>query len=90
MSTASDAVGGSRVFGGTVDIAPRIERLPITSHVFWTLNIIGAATFLDGYTVPARRLAPSPQPSLSGRSVALWKNSLLNGEAQPSRGVARQ
>ncbi|WP_290686820.1 MULTISPECIES: MFS transporter [unclassified Haematobacter] len=35
------------------DIAARIERLPITRRVFWTRNIIGAATFFDGYTVIA-------------------------------------
>ena len=35
------------------DISARIERLPITRQVFWTRNIIGAATFFDGYTVIA-------------------------------------
>lgn len=32
-------------------ISARVERLPITRPVFWTRNIIGAATFFDGYTV---------------------------------------
>ncbi|WP_296582322.1 MFS transporter [Xanthobacter sp.] len=35
------------------DISARLERLPITRRVFWTRNIIGAATFFDGYTVIA-------------------------------------
>lgn len=33
------------------DISARLERLPITRRIFWTRNIIGAATFFDGYTV---------------------------------------
>ena len=36
---------------GRADISARLERLPITGQVFWTRNIIGAATFFDGYTV---------------------------------------
>ena len=35
------------------DIAARIERLPITRQVSWIRNIVGAATFFDGYTVIA-------------------------------------
>jgi MFS transporter, putative metabolite:H+ symporter len=35
------------------NISARIERLPITKQVFWLRNIIGAATFFDGYTVLA-------------------------------------
>jgi MFS transporter, putative metabolite:H+ symporter len=35
------------------DISARIERLPITRQVFWLRNIVGAATFFDGYTVLA-------------------------------------
>jgi putative MFS transporter len=35
------------------DISARIERLPITRPVFWLRNIVGAATFFDGYTVLA-------------------------------------
>lgn len=35
------------------DISARLERLPVTRQVFWTRNIIGAATFFDGYTVIA-------------------------------------
>ncbi|MBR0713173.1 MFS transporter [Bradyrhizobium liaoningense] len=38
---------------GKADISARIERLPITRPVFWTRNVIGAATFFDGYTVIA-------------------------------------
>ncbi|QCG89641.1 MFS transporter [Azospirillum sp. TSH100] len=34
-------------------MSARLERLPITRRVFWTRNIIGAATFFDGYTVIA-------------------------------------
>lgn len=40
-------------FDGQADISARIERLPMTRKVFWTRNIIGAATFFDGYTVIA-------------------------------------
>lgn len=43
--------------GSSVDpqaeISARLERLPITREVFWARNIIGAATFFDGYTVIA-------------------------------------
>ncbi len=35
------------------DISARLERLPITRDVFWARNIVGAATFFDGYTVIA-------------------------------------
>ncbi len=35
------------------DISARLERLPITREVFWARNIVGAATFFDGYTVIA-------------------------------------
>ncbi len=45
--------GTARPFDGQADISARIERLPITRRVFWTRNIIGAATFFDGYTVIA-------------------------------------
>ena len=38
---------------GQAEISARLERLPITRRVFWTRNIIGAATFFDGYTVIA-------------------------------------
>ena len=38
---------------GDVDIAARIERLPITRPVSLIRNIVGAATFFDGYTVIA-------------------------------------
>jgi putative MFS transporter len=38
---------------GKLDISARIERLPVTRPVFWTRNVIGAATFFDGYTVIA-------------------------------------
>ncbi|MBY5454991.1 MFS transporter [Rhizobium leguminosarum] len=35
------------------EISARLERLPITREVFWARNIVGAATFFDGYTVIA-------------------------------------
>ncbi len=35
------------------DISARLERLPVTREVFWARNIVGAATFFDGYTVIA-------------------------------------
>lgn len=38
---------------GQADISARIERLPITRPVFWIRNLIGVATFFDGYTVIA-------------------------------------
>ncbi len=46
----SDAPGNATVLD-RANISARIERLPITPRVFWTRNIIGAATFFDGYTV---------------------------------------
>ena len=49
----SDASRSAAVIDGQADISARIERLPITRQVFWTRNIIGAATFFDGYTVIA-------------------------------------
>lgn len=39
------------LFDRQSEISARVERLPITRPVFWTRNIIGAATFFDGYTV---------------------------------------
>lgn len=48
---ARDAAAGT--FDGQADISARLERLPVTRRVFWTRNIIGAATFFDGYTVIA-------------------------------------
>ena len=39
------------VADGPADISARIERLPVTRRVFWTRNIIGAATFFDGYAI---------------------------------------
>lgn len=47
------AADGEIVAGSQADISARLERLPITRRVFWTRNIIGAATFFDGYTVIA-------------------------------------
>lgn len=35
------------------EIGARLERLPITRNVWWARNIVGAATFFDGYTVIA-------------------------------------
>ena len=48
-----DDTSGTQVPGtsGRADISARLERLPVTGTVFWTRNIIGAATFFDGYTV---------------------------------------
>ena len=43
----------AKTMDGPADISARLERLPITRKVFWTRNIVGAATFFDGYTVLA-------------------------------------
>lgn len=43
----------ARVADPQADISARLERLPITREVFWARNIVGAATFFDGYTVIA-------------------------------------
>lgn len=51
MSISSTNPGGAVPLDIQADIGSRIERLPITRPVFWTRNIIGAATFFDGYTV---------------------------------------
>ncbi len=51
--TSQAAAAGAVPLDPQADIAGRIERLPITPRVFWTRNIIGAATFFDGYTVIA-------------------------------------
>ena len=40
-------------FEAQARISARLERLPITRQVFWARNIIGAATFFDGYTILA-------------------------------------
>ena len=58
MQTSGDVATTARnaapdAFDGQADISARLERLPITRRVFWTRNIIGAATFFDGYTVIA-------------------------------------
>jgi MFS transporter, putative metabolite:H+ symporter len=45
--------GAANAFEAQANISARIERLPITRPVFWARNIIGAATFFDGYTVLA-------------------------------------
>jgi putative MFS transporter len=50
---ATAGAGTASPFDGQADISARIERLPVTKPVFWTRNIIGAATFFDGYTVIA-------------------------------------
>lgn len=47
------AVAAPTLAAEQADISARIERLPITRRVFWTRNVIGAATFFDGYTVIA-------------------------------------
>lgn len=46
-------ISAIRRLDGKLDISARIERLPVTRPVFWTRNVIGAATFFDGYTVIA-------------------------------------
>jgi putative MFS transporter len=46
-------VGAPAAFDAQADISARLERLPITRKVFWARNIIGAATFFDGYTIIA-------------------------------------
>ncbi len=50
---APPPVRTAAAFDGQAEISARLERLPITPRVFWTRNIIGAATFFDGYTVIA-------------------------------------
>lgn len=44
---------GPSAFEAQAKISARLERLPLTRQVFWARNIIGAATFFDGYTVIA-------------------------------------
>lgn len=54
--TFETPAAGSAAMGplaGSADISSRLERLPVTRQLFWTRNIIGAATFFDGYTVIA-------------------------------------
>ncbi|QPB22601.1 MFS transporter [Rhizobium sp. 007] len=43
----------ARSFDPQAEISARLERLPVTREVFWARNIVGAATFFDGYTVIA-------------------------------------
>lgn len=43
----------AHVIDPQADISARLERLPVTREVFWARNIVGAATFFDGYTVIA-------------------------------------
>ena len=45
--------GAPGTFEEQARISARLERLPVTRQVFWLRNIIGAATFFDGYTVLA-------------------------------------
>ena len=52
MQTAV-SVGAMSTLDAQFNISARIERLPLTRPVFWLRNIIGAATFFDGYTVLA-------------------------------------
>jgi putative MFS transporter len=52
MQTAV-SMGAMSPLDAQASISARIERLPITRQVFWLRNIIGAATFFDGYTVLA-------------------------------------
>lgn len=53
MKTEQVRIEAACPVDGQAEISARIERLPITRRVFWTRNIIGAATFFDGYTVIA-------------------------------------
>lgn len=53
MTHQTEAAGPRIPTDPQADISSRLERLPITPRVFWTRNIIGAATFFDGYTVIA-------------------------------------
>jgi len=54
MNDASAAIRGTNpATDPQADISARLERLPITRPVFWARNIVGAATFFDGYTVIA-------------------------------------
>jgi putative MFS transporter len=50
---ASRDTHGNALMDGAAGISARLERLPITKQLLWTRNIIGAATFFDGYTVIA-------------------------------------
>ena len=52
MQTPAFALGRG-TFEAQAKISARLERLPITRQVFWARNIIGAATFFDGYTILA-------------------------------------
>jgi len=45
--------GAPGSFEAQAKISARLERLPITRQIFWLRNIIGAATFFDGYTILA-------------------------------------
>lgn len=45
--------GAAQIADPQADISARLERLPVTREVFWARNIVGAATFFDGYTVIA-------------------------------------
>ena len=51
QTPAFDGAPGS--FEVQAKISARLERLPVTRQIFWLRNIIGAATFFDGYTVLA-------------------------------------
>src|SRR5689334_11384145 len=54
MLTQTPAFAGAPgTFEEQARISARLERLPVTRQVFWLRNIIGAATFFDGYTVLA-------------------------------------
>jgi len=45
--------GAPGTFEAQAKISARLERLPITRQIFWLRNVIGAATFFDGYTILA-------------------------------------
>lgn len=51
--TDTETIAADETVKGQANISARLERLPITRRVFWARNVIGAATFFDGYTVIA-------------------------------------
>lgn len=52
-TTANATARAPSIAEAQAEIGARLERLPITRNVWWARNIIGAATFFDGYTVIA-------------------------------------
>ncbi|WP_267100292.1 dihydrodipicolinate synthase family protein [Xanthomonas sacchari] len=52
-TTATTTAHAPSIAEAQAEIGARLERLPITRNVWWARNIVGAATFFDGYTVIA-------------------------------------